>query len=100
MIEVMSPETTNPLLQEYNLCSHFKWDPRVFEDHIVEIPSFKDFLKWIFGKPLKVNINKGLEATKLDKFIAILSEERIEQMEEIEKQKNEIKLKQMLGGRG
>jgi len=100
MIEVMSPETMNPLLQKYNLSAHFKWDPRIFEDHVIEIPPFKQILKWIFGKPLKVVVNKGLDAIETDKFVAILSEERIEQTEQIEKQKNEMRLKQMLGQMG
>lgn len=94
MIEVMSPATTNPVLLEFGLCDNFKWNPQILEDQIVELPPFKKVLKWIFfGKPLKVLLRKGLEATKVEEFLAILNEIRIQQDEKQRQVEREAKLR-------
>lgn len=81
---------------EYEICKEFGWNPQIFDDNFIEVPSFKDVLKWIFlGRKLKV-AQKGIEATKIDKFLTILNEIRIEQDAKQRQIENEAKLRSMI----
>lgn len=87
----MSPQSANPLLQEYGIVKDLKISPDLFEDQCIEIPSRWDCLRWLlFGKPLKIVWRKGLDGKKGEVFLTILGEERYEQTEEVEKMKRDM----------
>ncbi len=74
----MSPVSTSPILHEYSLMEELGVSPFSFEDQIVEFPSFKTIVKWIFGKKLNINLKKGLDAKKVDFWLSILDARRTE----------------------
>jgi hypothetical protein len=81
----MSPVSANPFLHEYALVSEFKIPPQYLEDQEIIFPSFKDFFKWIFGKPIKVLLRKGIEAKKVDLWLSLLDQKHVSEQEEIDK---------------
>ncbi len=95
----MKPATANPTVKEYNLCKEFGWNPQFFQDQVIQLPSRKEVLKWlIFGKPLKITVKKGIDSKKVESFLAILSEERIQQEEEMARMEREAMLRTLSGG--
>lgn len=90
----MSPVTANPSVLEFGLCQEFKWEPQIFDDQEIKLPSFKEVLKWVFlGKPVKILLKKGLEATKIEEFLAILDENRMELEEKTRQIEEDAKAK-------
>ena len=89
----MNPVVGNPLFLEYSLCKEFGWEPQTFEDQNITLPPFKEVLKWFLGKPLNILVKRGLDATKVDKFLAILDEIRVEQEEIKRRMESEAKLR-------
>jgi len=86
----MMPATANPTVKEYSLCKEFKWSPDIFDTQVIKLPSRINLLKWLFlGKPLKLVWRKGLDNVKIEKFMSILSQERVQQEEEVTKMERE-----------
>jgi hypothetical protein len=71
-------------VHEYALVKELKISPDLLEDQYVEFPSFKDWIKWLFGKPIKILSRKGLSATKVDELLAIIDAEHIQEQQESE----------------
>lgn len=90
----MSPVTANPDLLEFSLCKELGLSPNNFRSQEVTFPPFKEILRWIFfGKPLKVILRKGLSAKKVDKFMTILNEFRIQEQQEADRIESEARLR-------
>jgi hypothetical protein len=86
----MSPYSTNPVLHEYALMEELGIFPDKLEDQYLEFPSFKNIVKWIFGKPLKVLYRKGLESKKVDFWIALLDQKHLSQQEQINEMRRKM----------
>jgi len=87
----MKPLTANPILHEYALLESLHISPEILEDQIVEMPSFKKVLSWIFGKPLKVLFRKGLEAKKVDLLLSVLDQKRIVESSKIQQEEDDLR---------
>jgi hypothetical protein len=86
----MNPYSANPLLHEYALLEDLGITPNLLKDQEVQLPSFKDLLKWVFGKPLKILLRRGLEAKKVDLWLAVLDAKRTEQVNKIKQEESEL----------
>ncbi len=85
----MSQTSTNPLLHEYALVEELKLSPDLLEDQTIELPSFKNVVKWILGKPLTILTRRGLDAKKIDLWLALIDQKRtLEQQKEQEVEKD------------
>ena len=87
----MSPVSANPILHEYNLVSELGISPDLFFDQEVELPSFKDFFKWLFGKPIKVLLRKGTDSKKVDLWLSMLDQKHVSEQEAINKMGSDFK---------
>jgi hypothetical protein len=45
----MTPDSANPLLHEMALLEDYGITPDLLEDQEIQLPSFKQVLKWMFG---------------------------------------------------
>ena len=87
----MSQISANPILHEYNLMQELGISPSDMDDQYVEIPSFKDFIRWVLGKPIKILYKKGISFNRFQSYLAILDAKRSLEQEELRKIKKEIK---------
>ena len=89
----MSPVTANPDILEFNLCKELGLTPDMLKDQIIQLPTLRQVLGWVFGKPLYIKLKSGLTGKKVDKFLTILNEVRIQQEEEQARLENEARLR-------
>ena len=87
----MGSETANPLIHEFDLMGAINISALEMEDQYVQLPSFKNFIRWILGKPLHIKVKEGLSFDKVQSYLTILDGKRSMEREELDKIKREFK---------
>ena len=87
----MGFETANPLIHEFDLMSTINISASEMDDQYIQLPSFKNFIRWILGKPLHIKVKDGLSFDKVQSYLTILDGKRSIEKEEIDKMKRKFK---------
>ena len=87
----MGSVTANPLIHEFDLMSAINISALEMDDQYIQLPSFKNFIRWILGKPLHIKVKDGLSFDKVQSYLTILDGKRSIEKEEIDKMKREFK---------
>ncbi len=87
----MTPASANPLLHEIALLEGYGLTPDLLEDQSIQLPSFWQVLKWMFGKPLNLLTRKGLEAKKVDLMLVVLDQKRTAESEQAQQMESDMR---------
>ena len=86
----MSNLSANPVLHEYDLMTEIGISPTELEDQYIQLPSFKDVIKWFFGKPIRIMSRSGVAFDKFQSYLTILDGKRSMEKTEMDKNKREF----------
>ena len=87
----MGSETSNTLIHEFDLMGAINISALEMDDQYIQLPSFKNFIRWVLGKPLHIKVKDGLSFDKVQSYLTILDGKRSMEKEEIDKMKRAFK---------
>ena len=87
----MGSETSNTLIHEFDLMSAINISALEMDDQYIQLPSFKNFVRWVLGKPLHIKVKDGLSFDKVQSYLTVLDGKRSMEKEEIDKMKRSFK---------